>query len=283
MRAMGTRPRNVTPERIPDELELARSLIENGELEEAQSVLDAVLIAGPKGDDAVDTYYLRGEVLLSLGEFALALMSYDAAIAMAPRDSACLAGKGDALFALWQFDRARLSYEHAVRADSKSGRAHRGLALCLDRLGRQKLAEMHFERAAKVDPENYPMPARVDRETFDRLAREAVESLPKEITEKLGPIGFLVEDYPTLAMLGERPEEEDPETLGVFFGEDMRSRYETSGNRFVPNHIHLFQRNLEQFVATREELEEEIRTTVYHEVGHYLGYDEDGLDELGLA
>jgi predicted Zn-dependent protease with MMP-like domain len=142
---------------------------------------------------------------------------------------------------------------------------------------------MHFERAHRLDPEAFPLPVRIDRPTFDRLAREAIESLPPEIKARLGSIGFLVEDYPTLALLADQPDDADPETLGVFFGEELPARYENRAIQFVPNHIHLFQRNLEQFAETREELEDEIRTTVYHEVGHYLGYDEDALDDLGLG
>ena len=46
--------------------------------------------------------------------------------------------------------------------------------------------------------------------------------------------------------------------------------------------ITLFQHNLERFATTRDELIEEIRVTVLHEVGHLLGLDEDELYERGL-
>jgi predicted Zn-dependent protease with MMP-like domain len=35
--------------------------------------------------------------------------------------------------------------------------------------------------------------------------------------------------------------------------------------------------------VTREELEAEVRSTLWHEFGHYLGYDEDDLEKLGLG
>jgi predicted Zn-dependent protease with MMP-like domain len=50
----------------------------------------------------------------------------------------------------------------------------------------------------------------------------------------------------------------------------------------LPPSIVLFQRNLERFVRSRAELAEEIRVTLVHEVGHYLGLDEDELYERGL-
>ena len=50
----------------------------------------------------------------------------------------------------------------------------------------------------------------------------------------------------------------------------------------LPASIVLFQRNLERFARDREELAEEIRVTLVHEVGHFLGLDEDELYERGL-
>jgi predicted Zn-dependent protease with MMP-like domain len=44
----------------------------------------------------------------------------------------------------------------------------------------------------------------------------------------------------------------------------------------------LYQRNLERFARDREELVEQIRITLLHEVGHFLGLDEEQLRERGL-
>ena len=56
-----------------------------------------------------------------------------------------------------------------------------------------------------------------------------------------------------------------------------------TGGGGLPPRIHLFQRNLERFAVDREELQEEIAVTLYHELGHYLGLDEEELEELDLA
>ena len=45
----------------------------------------------------------------------------------------------------------------------------------------------------------------------------------------------------------------------------------------------LFKKNLEKVCQDREELIEQIQITIRHEIGHYLGLDEDDLDRLGLA
>jgi predicted Zn-dependent protease with MMP-like domain len=49
-----------------------------------------------------------------------------------------------------------------------------------------------------------------------------------------------------------------------------------------PSSIVLYQRNLERAARSREELVQEIGVTLVHEVGHFLGLDEDQLWERGL-
>ena len=50
-----------------------------------------------------------------------------------------------------------------------------------------------------------------------------------------------------------------------------------------PNYIYLFQRNLERIARDREDLIEQITITLHHELGHYLGLDEDEVEDMGLG
>ena len=45
----------------------------------------------------------------------------------------------------------------------------------------------------------------------------------------------------------------------------------------------LFKRNLERMCRNEGELIEQIQITVKHEIGHYLGMDEDEVERLGLG
>jgi predicted Zn-dependent protease with MMP-like domain len=61
-----------------------------------------------------------------------------------------------------------------------------------------------------------------------------------------------------------------------------RGEHGSSASGSVPNTIHIFRRNVEHFVGEREEVVDELRVTLLHEIGHYLGMDEEELEALGL-
>ena len=64
--------------------------------------------------------------------------------------------------------------------------------------------------------------------------------------------------------------------LSPEIGRKKRSGEDASAE--LPPTIYLFQRNLERYAADRDHLREEIRTTLFHELGHLLGLDEDEVD-----
>ena len=74
---------------------------------------------------------------------------------------------------------------------------------------------------------------------------------------------------------------DDPtELLGLYHGTPLTERSIEEGFS-MPDRIVLYQRNIEDMCETKDEVIEEIRTTVLHEIGHHFGLDEDDLEELG--
>lgn len=95
---------------------------------------------------------------------------------------------------------------------------------------------------------------------FDDVVRRAIDSLPAEIAGKLENVAVVVED--------ENPD--DPDILGLF-----------SEEPYMPAQITIYRLPLEEAFPDVHRLEEEIRITVLHEVGHYFGMDERQIAELG--
>ena len=99
----------------------------------------------------------------------------------------------------------------------------------------------------------------------------------------LDEVTVTIESLPSEAILRESDPPMDPELLGLFVGVPLSEKTNFSPGGELPPRILVFQRNLERMSASRDELHEQIRVTLYHELGHYLGFEEEDMDDLGLA
>jgi len=109
---------------------------------------------------------------------------------------------------------------------------------------------------------------------FEKLVKAAVDSLPPELKGRLENVAFIVEDYPH--QYPEDWEENGQELLGLYHGISRKDRGFWYGN-VLPDRIIIYRRPLERISTSSENLKENIRQTVFHEVGHYFGFDEDNL------
>jgi predicted Zn-dependent protease with MMP-like domain len=111
--------------------------------------------------------------------------------------------------------------------------------------------------------------------SFELLVKEAVTSLPEEIKKNLENVAIIIEeDFPD-----KKKSKENQELLGLYHGVPKRERGFWYGNT-LPDRIVIFKRPLERISTHWEELKENIRRTVFHEVGHYFGLSEDDLRSL---
>ena len=89
-----------------------------------------------------------------------------------------------------------------------------------------------------------------------------------------GNVVVLVEDEP--------PEGEPDDLLGLYDGVALTERDSTADLQ-LPDRIFVFRGPLLDMCETEEELVEEVRITVVHEIAHHFGIDDDRLHELGYA
>ena len=117
---------------------------------------------------------------------------------------------------------------------------------------------------------------------FHTLVTRVVQNLPEDVLPLLDNVAIVVEDEPTAVHLDESDVESGSELFGLYQG-IPRTERDSSYSLVTPDRITIFAGPLERACVTRRELEDQIRITVLHELGHHLGYDEFGLDLLGLS
>jgi predicted Zn-dependent protease with MMP-like domain len=256
--------------------------LDEGDLEVALELAGKAIEALPEGEDDPVLRFLAGYALLEMDQPEDAAEQLSLSVGMDPDDAESRAALA---LAFYRCARFRDAGEHAVKAleaDPKSPDALNVRALLLEREGDAEEADRLFERAARLDPERYPAPVRFDRRAFEAEVVRAGEMLPAEFRRRLGEVAVLVEDLPSDGILLDENPALDPELLGLFVGTALPDRT-FSGPSAEPPRILLFQRNLERFVEDADRLREEIAKTLHHELGHYLGLDEEGLEQIDLA
>ncbi len=116
---------------------------------------------------------------------------------------------------------------------------------------------------------------RVKEQDFDELVERALEDVPPELSELLENVVIIVDDWPDEHMLAKG---EDDTLYGLYEGVPITER--GSDYYGLPDRITIFRGPLERDFPP-DDLEEEIRVTVVHEIAHYFGFDEARIEELG--
>ncbi len=226
--------------------------------------------------------FLLGVSLLEMDEVDAARRELEQATELDPSWGEAYEALGWARFRACDFTGAADAVAAALELEPELPDAHHLRGLLAERAGDDELAEEAFAEARRIDPERYPDPIEMDEEEFLEAAQEAVAELDEAIREVLEETAFFVQPIPSDELLKDADPPLDPQLLGLFLGRNLLEKsVQESGT--LPNTMYLFQRNLERAASSREELEEEIRVTVLHEIGHHLGWDEDDLEARGLA
>jgi len=245
--------------------------IENGDYKEALGAAREALSRVRSADERARLLYVEAAALYHLDRPNRAAKRLNESIAATETAEA---RELQAWFAMdrGKFRAALAAAERAISLARDDAGAHHLKGLALVQLDRVEDAEESFRRAAELDPEEYFVPHRLDRDVFEAAVEEALASLPEPFARQLENVEVAVLNVP-----GKRHgnDDEDWELLGIYQGSTIHD-----GGFHLPDRIILYQRNLENVSPDRETLLEEIRDTVLHEVGHHMGMEEDELREI---
>lgn len=184
----------------------------------------------------------------------------------------------------WDFNSARDQLDTLLASEPDFAEAWYLLAQVGEMQGDQIMARRGYSRAHDIDPDRFMMPRRVDDDVIHEAVTRASESLPDQFRNLLDELAVSVRDVPDENLArNESPNGSPipPDVLGLFVGSSQleKSVFDVGDQ---PGLIFLFQRNLERVCPDEETLVEEIHITLWHELAHYLGFEEQDMPELGL-
>lgn len=238
-----------------------------------------------------EVYYLKSKALFYQDDLEGALFLVRRAAKAGGELGLYSAFEGQVLFELGNYGEARRVLERGVAIDPDSAHTLYHLGLVMERLedegeepgapavGLENAAHA-FTRANSLEPQQFPLPIELDEGAFERAVEASIANLPRSIRERIEGVSIRIEDFPSVELV--RDERISPQTLGLFMG-IPRTEAMLTDQPLDLDRILLFKRNLEKICRDEEDLIDQIQITVRHEVGHYLGLDEDDLERLGLA
>jgi predicted Zn-dependent protease with MMP-like domain len=112
----------------------------------------------------------------------------------------------------------------------------------------------------------------MERKRFEKLVEQSLDLLPEVFRSRLTNVAIIIEDAP--------PEEPDRGSLllGLFHGVPRTEK--SVFYAAPPDHIYLYQKNIEAVCLSDEEIRQQVRATLLHELGHYFGLSESELRDF---
>jgi len=113
----------------------------------------------------------------------------------------------------------------------------------------------------------------VRRAEFERLVARALDDLPPAFAERLKNIAVIVEARPSRDVAAEL----GGDILGLYHGASEMEQSPIAPYE-LPEVIIVYQQNIEAICRTQDEIVEEIRKTVVHEIGHHFGLSDEEME-----
>jgi predicted Zn-dependent protease with MMP-like domain len=109
-------------------------------------------------------------------------------------------------------------------------------------------------------------------ERFEELVADALDGLPAELATRMDNVAVFVEDRSRQRGL-----------LGLYQGIPLTKRDSSYGGMVMPDRITIFREPILALCSTEDDVVDQVRVTVIHEVAHHFGISDRRLHELGWA
>ena len=112
---------------------------------------------------------------------------------------------------------------------------------------------------------------------FEALVREALDGLPEPYAGLMENVAVVVEETAPREVLEDLDIDDENDLLGLYHGlsMDKESFFQAGGN--LPARISIYRKPILRICRSKQEVIQEVRDTVVHEIGHHFGLDDDEM------
>jgi len=110
-------------------------------------------------------------------------------------------------------------------------------------------------------------------ENFEKLVNDGINDIPQKFLDKIKNVGIVIEDEPTVEQLKKLKIGNNYFLFGLYEGVPMTERWGT--DPFFPDKITIFKNHIERSAQSEEEIKKLVKETVWHEIAHHFGMDEE--------
>jgi tetratricopeptide (TPR) repeat protein len=235
-----------------------------------------------KQGDLVGSFALESAMALNdLGRPQEALERADEALKhKAPEDDA-IYEKASALYELCRFGDARTLFNKLVKVREKEAFARYHLGLIAERSGDEGTSKQEIQLARQLDPEDFPEEVPITAAEFVQMVDREEAALPDDMKRDIAGVPITTQDLPDLDDLVANDPPLSPAILGLFRGPPLAEKCDASDPGPCRS-IVLYRKNLARVTRDKNDLEEQVRVTLLHEIGHLRGEDDMELAARGL-
>jgi predicted Zn-dependent protease with MMP-like domain len=112
---------------------------------------------------------------------------------------------------------------------------------------------------------------------FEKLVNEGIKAIPEKFLKELENVDIVIEDEPTAYQLKKVKIKRGSVLFGLYEGVPMNKRW--GYGQALPDKITIFKKAIENYARSEEEIKEIVMNTVWHEIAHHFGMDEEMVRE----